>query len=329
MKQQSFTDLEYANRKRKTKRDEFLAIMEEIVPWDELVAIVEPYYPNGKRGRPTRGIEVMLRMYLLQIWFNLSDEMVEDSIYDSYAFRNFMGIDFYSSSQVPDATTLCKFRSLLNENGITRMIHEATKEFLERHGKMMHGGSVMDATIIDAPTSTKNEMKQRDPEMHQVKKGNEWHFGERFHIGVDAGTGYVHSLEVTAANTSEISVAPELIREDDEVIYGDSAHTGIEKRKEIKGNPHLSKVTFRINTRKSYLKNPPAKENGINWDAYIEWQKSRVRSKVEYVFFVIKRIFKYNKVRYRGIKKNKTHAYALCAMANFYMLAKAGGVEVR
>ena len=156
--------------------------MEEVIPFDEWAALLEPYYPKGKRGRPPRGIEIMLRMYLLQNWFNLSDEGVEDAIYDSYAFRKFMKVDFIDSEQVPDATTLCKFR------------------------KLMHGGTIVDATLIDAPTSTKNAEGQRDPEMHQVKKGNEWHFGARLHAGVDAGTGYIHSIELTAANVGERDV---------------------------------------------------------------------------------------------------------------------------
>jgi len=232
-RQQSFADMEYANRKRRTKRDEFLEIMEEVIPWDEWTVLVEPYYPNGKRGRPTRGVETMLRMYLLANWFTLSDEGVEDAIYDSYAFRKFMKVDFLGEEQVPDATTLCKFRKLLNEAGITKLFFDAMKVFLDRHGKLMHGGTIVDATIIDAPTSTKNADKVRDPEMHQVKKGNQWYFGERLHAGVDAGTGYVHSVEVTAANRSERDIVPQLIREDDEIVYGDAGYTGLSKRPEV------------------------------------------------------------------------------------------------
>ena len=321
--QQSFSEIEYANRKRKTKREEFLEIMDHVIPWDEWTGLIMPYYPSGKRGRPTRGAEPMLRMYLLQNWFNLSDEGVEDAIYDSYAFRSFMGINFMDE-QTPDATTLCKFRKLLDDNGITKMFFDAMKQFLDKHGKLMHGGTIVDATIIDAPISTKNAEKKRDPEMHQVKKGNEWYFGERLHAGVDAGTGYIHSMEVTAANVGERSVVPKLMREDDEVGYGDAGFVGIEKCEEIKQDPHLSQIEWRINFRRNYRKNPIPKGSGINWDAYIDWQKSRVRSKVEYVFFVLKRIFHYNKVRYRGLDKNRTHAYMLCTCANLYMLAQSG-----
>lgn len=154
--QQNFVDYEYANRKRKTKREEFPAIMEEVIPWDEWTQVVEPYYPSGKRGRPPRGVEIMLRMYFLANWFHLSDEGVEDAIYDSYAFRKFMQVDFLGEEQVPDATTLCKFRKLLNDNGITKLLFDTIKTFLDRHGKFMHGGTIVDATIIEAPTSTKN-----------------------------------------------------------------------------------------------------------------------------------------------------------------------------
>lgn len=321
-KQQSFADIEYANRKRKTKRDEFLGIMEEVIPWEEWVKVVEPYYPSGKRGRPPRGVETMLRMYLLANWFNLSDEGVEDAIYDSYAFRKFMQIDFLEQEQVPDATTLCKFRKRLNDNGITRLLFNTIKEFLDRHGKLMHGGTIVDATIIEAPTSTKNTCKERDPEMHQVKKGNEWHFGERLHIGVDAGTGYVHSVEVTAANVSEREVVPKLIRGEDHTVYGDAGYTGLNKRPEFKVDIHLSVIDYRTNTRNRlhWKKQAP----GFDWDRYIEYQKSRVRSKVEYVFLIIKRFFGYSKVRYRGMIKNRADSYMLCACANLYMLGQAG-----
>ena len=181
--QQSFTDMEYSNRKKKTKREEFLEMMDDIIPWDEWITIIMPFYPSGKRGRPTRGIETMLRMYLLQNWFNLSDEGIEDAIYDSYAFRKFMKIDFFNE-QVPDATTLCKFRKLLVDNGIQKLYFKAISDFLREHGYMLKGGTIVDATIINASPSTKNAAKQRDPEMHQTKKGNQWHFGMKCHIGV-------------------------------------------------------------------------------------------------------------------------------------------------
>jgi len=322
MGQQNFSDIEYANRKRITKRDEFLLIMDEVIPWDEWSSVVEPYYPVGKRGRPPRGLESMLRMYLLANWFNLSDEGVEDAIYDSYAFRTFMKVDFMEEKQVPDATTLCKFRKLLNDNGITKLLFGAIKEFLDHHGKLMHGGTIVDATIIEAPTSTKNETKQRDPEMHQVKKGNQWHFGARIHVGVDAGTGYIHSLDVSAANRCERDIVPHLIREDDSVVYGDAGYAGLCKRPEVKASAHLSLIDYRTNTKSTHRWKSLAP--GFDWDRHMEYQKSRVRSKVEYVFLLVKCMFHYRKVRYRGIAKNKSHAYTLAACANLYMLAQSG-----
>ena len=322
MKQQSFTEIEYENRKRRTKRDEFLERMERLIPWKEWCALVEPYYPSGRRGRPPRGVEIMLRMYLLSVWFNLSDEGVEDAIYDSYAFRQFLGIDFWAHEQVPDATTLCKFRKMLTEQGVTEQLFESIKALLEENGQIMHGGSIVDATIIEAPSSTKNAENRRDPEMHQVKKGNEWHLGERIHIGADAGTDYVHSLEVTAANVPERDVVPRLVRSDDETVSGDGGYTGMEKREEIKNDPHLSKVIFRATKRNRYHMKPRAP--GFDWDRHIEYQIARTRSKAEYVFLIVKRLFGYRKVRYRGILKNKAHAYTLFTCANLYMLAQSG-----
>ena len=323
----SFTDLEYSNRKKRTKRDEFLEVMDAVIDWEDWTALVTPYYYEGKRGRPPRGVETMLRMYLLQNWFNLSDEGIEDAIYDSYAFRKFMKVDFSDAEQVPDATTLCKFRKLLNEKNITKLFFDRMKEFLDQHGKVMHGGTIVDATLIDAPTSTKNAAGKRDPEMHSVKKGNQWFFGTRMHAGVDAGTGYIHNVEVTAANVPERDIVPQLLREDDEVVYGDAGYCGIEKREEIKADPHLSKIVWRINQQKPYRKNKWQEGPGTQWFGYLEYQKSRVRSKVEYPFLIIKRIFGYRKVRYRGLAKNRSQAYTLCACANLYMLAQSGYVR--
>ena len=185
MKQQTFSDIEYSNRKRKTKREEFLEIMDEISPWDEWVGVIQPFYPGGKRGRPPKGIEKMLRMYLLQVWFNLSDEGTEDAIYDSYAMRKFVGINFLEEN-APDATTLLKFRRLLEAHGLNKLFFDAINRVMVETGHMLKGGTVVDATIINASPSTKNTRKQRDPEMHQTKKGNEWRFGMKCHIGVSS-----------------------------------------------------------------------------------------------------------------------------------------------
>ena len=320
--QLSLTDIEYSERKRTTKREEFLRKMDEIIPWDSWIELIKPYYPSGRRGRPVRGIETMLRMYLMQIWFNLSDEGIEDAIYDSYAMRSFLGINFMSE-QVPDATTLLKFRHLLEKNNIGEAIFKDIKERLDKAGLIMHGGTIVDATIISAPSSTKNRTGERDPEMHQTKKGNQWYHGMKVHAGVDAGTGYVHTIDGTAANVHDVDKAPDLIREDDSVVYGDSGYLGLPERKEVLSSDHLSDIEYKINKRPSSLKITD-EYNGINWDKEIEHRKSSVRSKVEHIFLIVKRDFGYRKTVYRGIAKNMNRFNMLFGSANLLMCIRAG-----
>lgn len=321
MRQCSFTDFEYNQRKRKTKREKFLNTMDEIIPWNEWCSYIEPYYPSGKRGRPPMGIEKMLRMYLMQCWFNLSDEGIEDVIYDSYAMRSFLKLDF-TEEQVPDATTLLKFRHLLELHNINKVFFDAIANFLDRHGHMMRGGTIVDATIIAAPSSTKNAKKERDPEMHSTKKGNQNYFGMKAGIGVDAGTGYVHSLETSAANAHDITMAASCIREDDSVVYGDSGYIGLEKREEIVNDPKRSKADYRINRRQKSV--PKTTVMGCDYDQKIEKQKSSVRSKVEHPFLIVKKLFGYSKVVYKGLKKNTHRLHLLFASANLLMLARTG-----
>jgi IS5 family transposase len=322
--QKTFADIEYESRKRKTKREEFLEMMDKIIPWDKWVSIIEPYYPSGKRGRPTRGIETMLRMYFLQIWFSLSDEMVEDSIYDSHAMKKFMCVTF-GEEQAPDATTLLKFRHLLEENNLSEKLFKDLTDRLDENGCVMRGGSIIDATIIKAPSSTKNESGKRDPEMHQTKKGNEWHFGMKAHVGVDAGTGYVHTVTATAANAHDITEASKLIRDDDEVVYGDAGYLGIQKREEIESDHKKASIDYSINRRPGAMRKD-AKNLSNQMDRKIESRKSSVRSKVEHVFRIVKIQFGFNKVVYRGIEKNLNRLFGLFVSANAYMLAKSGRV---
>ena len=321
MKQETFTDMEYSFRRKKTRREEFLEIMDEIIPWDEWVSVIEPYYPQGKRGRPPIGIEKMLRMYLLQIWFNLSDPATEDAIYDSYAMRKFTEIDFMTEA-VPDETTLCKFRHLLEKNDLNKLFFDAINRVMVQTGHMMKGGTIVDATIINAPSSTKNAQKARDPEMHQTKKGNEWRFGMKCHIGVDAGSGLVHTMTVTAANEHDITETAKLLREDDRAVYGDSGYLGVQKRPETTSNEHFSKIDFRIDRRPSSL--PQVSDNTIDWERYIKKRKSSVRCKVEHAFRIIKCQFGFRKVVYKGLRKNENRLYAMFACANLYSLAIAG-----
>jgi IS5 family transposase len=313
-KQVTFTDVEYSGRRRMTKREEFLDIMDEIIPWEEWIGIIEPHYYDGKRGRRPRGIETMLRMYLLQNWFNLSDEAVEDSICDSYAMRKFMKIDF-CTEQAPDATTLLKFRRIIVDSGIGKLFFDAIKNCLARAGRMMSGGTIVDATIISAPSSTKNAKQERDPEMHSTKKGNQWYFGMKTHAGVDAGSGYVHTIEATGANVHDIEVVEKLVRKDDEVLYGDSAYISAEKRI---GRPIESK----INRKRGKIRKMP-EGYAKQFEQEIERRKSSVRSKVEYVFLVVKRLFHYAKVRYKGLKKNLNQQHILFGSANLLMFARS------
>jgi IS5 family transposase len=319
IEQPSFTDLEYGNRRRVSRREKFLTAMDATIPWAVWVGVVEPHYYSdgpGKRGRKAKPVETMLRMYLLQVWFNLSDEGVEDAIYDSYAMRKFMGLDF-AHEQVPDATTLLHFRHLLEEHRLgEELLAEQNRIFTEQ-GWIMRGGSIVDATIIAAPSSTKNATGTRDPAMRQTKKGNQWYFGMKAHIGCDAGTGYVHSVTVTGANVHDLDEVTTLVRGDDEVVYADAGYKGVDKRPEVTGHEHLSTVEFRVAARKGKLTAMPAHDRAV------ESRKASVRAKVEHPFLIIKRDFGFTKTRYRGLAKNRHHLHMLFASANWLMRARA------
>ena len=325
MNQMTFSDMEYSGRKRLTQKEKFLREMNNVIPWTDWVNKILPYYPKGKRGRPPRGIEVMLRMYLLQIWFNLSDEGLEDAIYDSYAMRNFVGINFLEE-QVPNATTLLKFRHLLEKHNLGEAIFNDIKDRLQQAGLMMRGGTIVDATIIHSTSSTKNKEGKRDPEMHQTKKGNQWYHGMKVHAGADVGTGYIHTITGTAANVHDIAETSKLLRKDDEVCYGDSGYLGVEKRPEITDNEHLSKVTFRI-CRKPTKLNVSKDYQGIDWEREIEHRKASVRCKVEHAFLIVKRQFGYSKTAYRGIAKNMNRFYMLFGCANLLMCIRGGRAD--
>ena len=321
MKQETFTDMEYSFRKKKTKREEFPEIMDGIIPWDEWVGVIEPYCPKGKRGCPPMGIEKTLGMYLLQIWFSLSGPATEDAIYDSYAMGKFTGINFMTET-VPDETTLRKFRPLLEANGLNKLFFDAINRVMVQTGRMMKGGAIVDGTSINAPGSTKNADKARAPEMRRTKKGNEWRFGMKRPIGVDACSGLVHTITVTAANAHDITQAAALIREDDEVVYGDSGCLGIQRRPEVTGDERLSGIDYRINRRPGRL--PRVSDKAIGRERYIENRRSSVRRKAEHAFRIIKCQFGCKKTVYRGPAKNENRRYALFACANLHSLAIAG-----
>ena len=299
MMQASFSDLEYAAKKKMTRRDRFLGEINAVTPWSALVAEVQPFYPKGEgRGRPPIGIERMLRMYIAQQCFGLSDEGIEDALYDSQAIRGFVGIDL-SRESAPDATTLLRFRRLLEEHKLTQRIFAAINTLLAVKGLILKEGTVVDATIIAAPSSTKNQDGERDPEMHQTKKGNQWHFGMKAHIGVDAESGITHSLVTTPANTADVTQAHALLHGDETVVFGDAGYQGVEKREENQGTGVEWEVALRPGKRKAL----PKTSIGRLKDK-IEQLKASVRARVEHPFHIVKNIFGLKKVRYKGLAKN-------------------------
>ena len=320
-RQGSFADLEASGQRRRTRRERFLEQMEAIVPWREWVALIESHYPDGRRGRRPVGCERMLRMYLLQVWFHLSDEACEDAVPGPGATRRFVGIDM-TPGQGPDATTLLKFRHLLEGEGLGEGMLAELVSILDERGIIMRGGSIVDATLAGSPSSTKNRERSRDPEAHQAKKGNDRHFGHEAHAGVDAGTGLVHTVEVTAANVSDVAVAPSLLRPDDEFCYADAGHAGIGKRPEVRGDPTLSGVEWRVARRRSKV--PGRDHPEVSWERGIESSLSRVRSKVEHPFHVIKDLFGLRRTRYRGLEKNRNQLCVAFALADLALLAQAG-----
>jgi IS5 family transposase len=312
MSQRSFASAEYAMKKKHTRREKFLDEMQRIVPWSRLIAVIEPLYPkSGRVGRPPIGVPInkMLRMYCLQQWYGLADEALEDALYDSQALRDFAGIDL-SRESVPDATTLLKFRRLLQDNALTRTLFDQINAHLSEQGLLMRAGTIVDATIVAAPSSTKNQSKARDPEMHQTKKGNQWFFGMKAHIGVDAESGLVHSVLGTAANVSDITQAGALLHGDEQLAFGDAGYRGVHKREEAKGP-------------RWHVAMQPGKRRKLDltrkWARLLdkaEQLKASVRAKVEHPFHVVKNLFRFRKVRYKGLAKNQAQLFSLFGLAN-------------
>jgi transposase, IS5 family len=319
MKQTSFASLEYAGKKRKTRREMFLAEMDRVVPWQRLIALIEPHYPSsGRVGRPPIGVPRMLRMYFLQQWYSLSDEALEDALYDSQAMREFVGIDL-AREQVPDATTLLKFRRLLEQHELTKAIFEQVNAHLAERGLLMREGTVVDATIIAAPSSTKNKEGKRDPEMHQTKKGDQWYFGMKAHIGADADSGLVHSVHVTAANESDVAHTHELLHGQERRVHSDAGYCGVDKRAEIV----TAQAEGRIGAHVKWL--VAAKRGSVQampegvlkeLTILVERKKAQIRSLVEHPFHVVKNLFGHKKVSYKGLAKNRVRMFSLFALAN-------------
>ena len=312
--QASFSELEYAAKKRVTRRDRFLTQIEAVTPWSSLISVIAPHYPtSGGRGRPPVGLERILRMYVAQQCFGLSDEATEDALYDSQAIRRFVGIDL-NREAAPDATTLLKFRHLLEAHQLTESIFNAINAHLAEKGLFLREGTIVDATLIAAPPSTKNKEGRRDDEMHQSKKGNQWHFGMKAHIGVDAQTGLVHSLVGTAANVHDVTQTQALLHGDETDVFGDAGYQGVEKREENLELP----VNWHIAMR-------PAKRKALDKSAVgdlmekLEYAKASIRAKVEHPFHVVKNLFQHRKTRYKGLFKNTAQLFSLFGFANLLL----------
>jgi IS5 family transposase len=298
----------FEQHRRPTRRDVFLATMEEIVPWSELCAVIEPHYPKAGRGRPPVGLERMLRMYFVQHWFNLADEACEEALLDSTALRRFVGIDL-GHERVPDATTLLKFRRLLETHELGAALFQQVNRELEARGLKVGTGTIVDATIIGAPSSTKNADKSRDPDMHQTRKGQQWYFGMKLHVGVDSRTGLVHSAAVTAANVHDKHLLGDLLHGQEERIYGDSAYSS--QKELIREHAPRAKDFTNQRVRKGGEVDEDARRRNRS--------KSKVRARVEHVFAVIKRLWGFGKVRYRGLEKNANRSFVALGLANLYL----------
>lgn len=311
-KQETMAVSGFEKYRKATRRDVFLGQMNTVMPWEKLVALVEPVYPpSDGAGRPPIGLERMLRIHFLQHWFNLSDPQAEEALYDSRAMREFVGIDL-GREAVPDETTICKFRHRLEQHALGRKILATVNMHLAQNGFRVTTGTIVDATIIAAPSSTKNDSGKRDPEMHQTKKGNEWHFGMKAHIGVDSRTKIIHSVAASAANVHDAHALPVLLHGKERCVWGDSAYRG---QGDVirKYAPLARDLTHRRYRHQGETDLIEQRKNR---------NKSRVRARVEHPFLVLKRIFGFSKVRYRGIAKNAERLYVACALINIFQLRR-------
>lgn len=308
MKQTTFSGLAWSTKGKVTRRERFLGEMDAVIPWSRLLALIEPHYPSSGQGRPPIGLERMLRVYFLQQWFNLSDPQAEDSLYDSESMRRFAGIEL-SDDRIPDETTILRFRHLLEKHRLTEAIFAEVRELLEERRLLLKSGTIVDATILAAPPSTKNEAKARDPEMRQTKKGNEWHFGMKAHIGTDP-RGIVHSLTTTHAAAADITQMPELMHGQERAWYGDRGYWSETDRKYARSQG----IRYRVQRRTTAGKRLTAYQREINR------LRSKIRARCEHPFHVVKRLWGHAKVRYRGLAKNTVQLYALFALSNLYRL---------
>lgn len=311
MNQISFADAEQAGKRKKTRREVFLAEMELVVPWKALLKVIEPHYPVAGRGRRPYPLQAMLRVHLMQNWFALSDPAMEEALYEIASLRSFAGLGLEA---IPDETTILNFRHLLEASDLAEDIFKQVNAHLARKGLLLKRGSIVDATIIAAPSSTKNESGERDPEMHQTKKGNQWHFGMKAHIGVDVDSGLVHTVTTTAANEADVEQVGDLLHGKEDAVWADSGYRGAQARV-------THDVQWHIAGRPSDMAKMPegrAKARARKQ----EYQKASIRAKVEHPFRVIKRQFGLAKVRFKGLAKNTAHVITLFALSNLWMVRK-------
>jgi len=314
-KQLGFGDYEQSTAKKRTKRERFLSEMEAVVPWKALIDLIEPHYPktSSKGGRPAYPLATMLRIHLMQQWYSLSDPAMEDALIEVPTMRRFVGIDLVSD-RIPDETTILAFRHLLEKHNLGEQIFETVKAHLKDRGMAMKQGTIIDATLIAAPSSTKNKSGERDPEMHQTKKGNQWYYGMKVHIGVDKDSGLIHSVETTAANLHDLTPAAELLHGGEDVFYADAGYQGIEKRPEMEGKTTIFRIAMRPGKRRAL---PDTTEGRL--DDLVETAKAHIRAKGEHPFRVIKQQFGFQKTRLRGMVKNRCKVNVLAALTNLFL----------
>ncbi|RWU19827.1 IS5 family transposase [Xanthomonas phaseoli] len=314
--QLTFGDAEGLGKRKQTRREIFLAEMEQVVPWQQLLALIAPHYPvSGRPGRQPYALATMLRIHLLQQWYALSDPAMEEALHEIPTLRRFAqlgGLD-----DIPDETTILNFRRLLETHGLAARMLEAVNAHLARKGQSLRSGTIVDATLIAAPSSTKNADHARDPEMHQTRKGNQWYFGMKAHIGVDEFSGLVHHVHCTAANVADVTVTHALLHGKEDSVFGDSGYTGADKRQELRDCQAVFFIAARPSTMRS-IGNTRERTREQRWEHF----KASVRAKVEHPFRVIKRQFGYTKVRYRGLAKNTAQVLTLFALSNLWMKRK-------
>ncbi|KPX99877.1 MULTISPECIES: IS5 family transposase [Pseudomonas syringae group] len=316
MSQMSFSDFEYAGKRKQTRRERFLAEMDQVVPWAGLVALIEPYYPKAGMGRKPYPLETMLRIHLLQNWFSLSDPAMEEALYEMTSMRQFARLTL--SAPIPEDTTVMNFRHLLEKHRLAAGILQVINGYLQDKGLSLRQGTIVDATIIHAPSSTKNREGKRDPEMHQTKKGNQYYFGMKAHIGADVESGLVHHVHGTAANVADVTQVAELLHGEENAVYADAGYTGVDKRDEHADRP----VIWQIAARRSTYSTLSKRSLIYRGKRRIERAKAQTRAKVEHPFRVVKRQFGYVKTRFRGLMKNTAQLTTLFALSNLWMARK-------